>query len=163
MDAKQVIRSSLGKARWITQMLLEDLSDEDLLVRPCGGANHTAWQLGHLASSEHRMLSAAFPGKMPPLPGGFAERHDKKKSSSDNPADFCTKSEYTKVLDEQRQGTLRLLETVEAAGLDEPGPESMRKLAPTIGDLFAMAGAHELMHQGQFSVVRRKLGKPNVF
>jgi hypothetical protein len=32
-----------------------------------------------------------------------------------------------------------------------------------VGSVFALQGDHVLMHTGQFSVVRRKLGKPVVF
>lgn len=37
------------------------------------------------------------------------------------------------------------------------------RLAPTVGALFMLTANHELMHSGQFSVVRRKLGKPVLF
>ena len=35
--------------------------------------------------------------------------------------------------------------------------------APTLGKLLLLAADHTLMHAAQFSVVRRKLGKPIVF
>ena len=31
---------------------------------------------------------------------------------------------------------------------------------PTLADLFLMLSTHTMMHAGQFTVVRRKLGKP---
>src|SRR5271170_7679494 len=37
------------------RMTLADFSDADMLVRPCPGANHAAWQLGHLTAAETRM------------------------------------------------------------------------------------------------------------
>ena len=37
------------------------------------------------------------------------------------------------------------------------------KLAPTVGALLLLAANHAVMHGGQFSVVRRKLGKPVLF
>jgi hypothetical protein len=39
----------------------------------------------------------------------------------------------------------------------------MAKFAPRLGDLFQLVANHTLMHAGQFSVVRRKLGKPVLF
>jgi hypothetical protein len=36
----------------------------------------------------------------------------------------------------------------------------MARIAPTVGALFLLGANHELMHAGQFVVVRRKLGKP---
>ena len=39
----------------------------------------------------------------------------------------------------------------------------MAQFAPTLGSLFLLVSNHALMHGGQFSVVRRKLGKPVLF
>lgn len=163
MDANDLIRSHLNRARYLTKMLLADLTDQDLFVRPCPGANHIAWQLGHLASSEYRMIGTAFPGKMPALPAGFADKHGKQNAASDDPAAFASKEEYLRVLDEQRQGTLAILDAIVPAQLDEPAPEPLRQFVPTKGELLGMAAMHEMMHVGQFSATRRKLGKPHVF
>ena len=37
------------------------------------------------------------------------------------------------------------------------------EIAPTVGELFLLMGNHCMMHAGQFSAVRRKLGKPVLF
>jgi len=39
----------------------------------------------------------------------------------------------------------------------------MAKIAPTLGALILLQSNHTLMHAGQFTVVRRKLGKPVLF
>jgi hypothetical protein len=39
----------------------------------------------------------------------------------------------------------------------------MAKHAPTLGDIFLLLATHTMMHAGQFTVVRRKLGKPVLF
>jgi hypothetical protein len=39
----------------------------------------------------------------------------------------------------------------------------MAKFAPTVMALFLLTANHQMMHAGQFSVVRRKLGKPVLF
>jgi hypothetical protein len=36
----------------------------------------------------------------------------------------------------------------------------MRSYCPTIGALFNLLGAHQMMHAGQMIAVRRKLDKP---
>jgi hypothetical protein len=48
------------------------------------------------------------------------------------------------------------------ADLDKPTAGDMAKYAPTLGGLFLLQANHTLMHAGQFTVVRRKLGKPVV-
>jgi uncharacterized damage-inducible protein DinB len=49
------------------------------------------------------------------------------------------------------------------ASLDQPGPASMRDYAPTIASVLSLLGLHWMMHMGQITVVRRKLGKPVIF
>ena len=73
MNARQALKESMDSPTMIAKAYLEDLSDADLLIRPVEGANHIAWQLGHLISSEHNMIEMVCPGSMPALPDGFAE------------------------------------------------------------------------------------------
>ena len=61
------------------------------MKRPHPDCNHTNWQLGHLIQSDHQMVSAVAPGKMPPLPDGFAEMYAKETASSDDPSAFLKK------------------------------------------------------------------------
>ena len=49
------------------------------------------------------------------------------------------------------------------AGLDRPTTGRMAKFAPTVGAMLLLVSNHTLMHGGQFTVVRRKLGKPVLF
>ncbi len=75
MNARQAIKESMNTSNMIVHAYLEDLSDEELLVRPVEGANHIAWQLGHMISSEHNLTEMTCPGSMPPLPEGFANKY----------------------------------------------------------------------------------------
>jgi uncharacterized damage-inducible protein DinB len=163
MDVRDVLRASIGRAKMITDMLLGDLSDADLLVRPVPGANHVAWQLGHVIVSLNYFGETIKPGSMPALPAQFAEQHSKETAASDQPADFWSKQEYASLLDSQRQAFVDLLARVPVSRLDEAAPEKMRDYAPRISDLVTLVAEHEMMHSGQFSVVRRKLGKPVIF
>lgn len=147
---------------FITTNLLADLSDADLLVRPVPGANHIAWQLGHLITSEIHMVSVVVPGaKYPELPAGFAAQHAKEKSTSDT--GFGTKAQYLDLFARVRAATVAAIKSLSDSDLDKPTAGEMAKFAPTAGALLTMAGSHPLMHSGQFSVVRRKLGKPTLF
>ena len=56
MNAREAIKLNLNSSNMICQGYLADLTDADLLVRPVPGANHIAWQLGHLLISEHDMV-----------------------------------------------------------------------------------------------------------
>ena len=97
----------------IAKAYLEDLSDEELLLRPVEGANHIAWQLGHLISSEHNMVEMVCPGSMPPLPDGFADAYTKETAASDEGAAFLTKVEYLKLMDYATMRRVRRIASTE--------------------------------------------------
>src|SRR5215470_15977376 len=95
MTGKDAIKYALQSTHGMVGMYLSDLSDADLLVRPVPGANHIAWQLGHLIAAEPHLLAAYLPGaKWPALPAGFAEKHTKEASRLDAPDKFFKKNEY---------------------------------------------------------------------
>ncbi len=163
MNTQEAILSSLNLAREVTNMLLADLSDADLLVRPVPEANHIAWQLGHLISSEHHMMSELSESDMPALPDGFAEKYSKETSKSDDSSLFESKETYLELYGQVRKGTLATLERLSDDRLGEPAPEAYREMFKTVGGLVALQANHELMHVGQYTVVRRKLGKAAAF
>jgi hypothetical protein len=160
MNAKDVLRNALKANHNILSMYVSDLSDADLLVRPAPGANHIAWQLGHLINSETRMLGQLPGGQPPSLPAGFAEKHNKASAASDS--GFLPRQQYLNLYNQVREATLTALANVSDADLDKPITGDIARLAPTVGALFLLAANHEMMHAGQFSVTRRKLGKPNL-
>lgn len=163
MDGKHVLLDGLRVSEMITSMLFGDLTDADLLVRPVAGANHYAWQLGHLIGSMKQMGEMVQPGSMPALPDGFVEKYTKETAGNDNRDDFLTKDEYLELLSQQRDATRKLINDIDVNQFDEPGPEPMRELVPTVGDVLHLMSLHEIMHLGQLSVIRRQLGKPVMF
>ncbi len=163
MNAKEAILLNINSANMISTGYLSDMTDAELLVRPVPGANHTAWQLGHLLVSEHEMVELACPGSMPALPAGFAEKYTPDTSKLDSPGAFHPKSVYMSVLEQQRAGTLKALDKLSEADLDKPGPEKFKDFIKTVGELFSIQGSHWLMHAGQWAVTRRKLGRKPMF
>jgi len=161
MTAKDVIRHSLELCHSVLKTYLADLTDEDLLIRPVPGANHTAWMLGHLLICENGLKDLGY--AMPALPEGFVEAYAKETARSDDPAKFHKKAQYLQWLQEQRDATLAHLKALPEADLDKPAPEEAREYAPTVGAMFNAIGIHDMMHAPQMSVVRRKLGKPALF
>jgi hypothetical protein len=146
----------------VTRSYVDDLDDKALLVRAVPGANHIAWQLGHLLASEHQMLTSVG-GRPPALPPGFAEAHTKETSASDNPAKFFKKADYLGLMDRMKAASLATIDATPEEDLDQPGPESMREYAPTVAAVLTLFGTHWLMHAGQFVPIRRKLGKAALY
>jgi hypothetical protein len=163
MNAKEAIRTALTSSQNLLGWYLSDLSDADLLVRPVPTANHIAWQLGHLIDSEGHLLSHVPGAVYPELPAGWSEQHGKSTAAMDPPKGFATKAEYLSRFNKAREATLAILAKLSDADLDKPTQGNMAQFAPTLGALFLLEANHTLMHAGQFTVVRRKLGKPVLF
>jgi hypothetical protein len=163
MNAMEALRIALTSTRDMLPMYLGDLSDADLLVRPVANANHIAWQLGHLIVSESRMGQQLPGARYPELPAGFAEQHGKEKAAQDPPRGFATKAVYLDLFNKVRGATLAALDKLSEADLDRPTEGPMAQYAPTVGALLVLPANHDMMHAGQFTVVRRKLGKPVLF
>src|SRR5947209_5379784 len=76
MNGRAAIQSALDSTKHLLQWYVSDLSDADLLVRPAPGANHIAWQLGHLISAEGHLANGQLPGaSYPELPAGFNDTY----------------------------------------------------------------------------------------
>ena len=162
MKAQDAIRSTLTSTQYMLGMFLNDLSDADLLVRPVPAANHIAWQLGHLIAAEGNMLTPYIKDAgYPALPAGFAEQHNKEAAVKDT--GFLTKAEYLGLFNKVRQATIDAVGKLSDADLDAPTTGPMSQMVPTVGALLLLSGDHVMMHAGQFTVVRRKLGKPVLF
>lgn len=160
MNAKDSIKGTMEMSLNILKTYFSDLTDAELLRRPGPGCNQLAWQLGHLISSEAGLLSMIMPEAAPELPAGFAENHSKATIGSDDPSKFCTKQQYSELLDKVHAASVAALDKLPDADLDKPGPEKMRRMCPTVGAFFGLIATHPLMHAGQFVPVRRALGKP---
>ena len=163
MDAKTAIKMAIDTANMISTSYLGDLSDEEMMHRPVPGCNHIKWQLGHLIASEHDMIGQCFPGAMPELPAGFAEKYTKETAISDDAAAFDSKADLMKLYEAQRACTLTLLNKVTETELSNEGPEAIRSYAPTVGAAFLLQDAHLMMHAGQWAVIRRQLGREPLF
>ena len=163
MDFKDSIRSSLRISEFLAQGYLADITPDEMLHRPVPGANHIAWQLGHLITSERHLVEAAAPSSMPALPEGFAERHRRGGTPSDEPADYLSKEEYIQLAQQVRAATLKVLDGFNDADLDNPVTARVPPFVKCAGDCFATIGPHWALHAGQWVVIRRKLNRPVMF
>ena len=163
MSYASLIRAAYVMPDMVVAAYLSDLSDQELLVRPHAGMNHIAWQLGHLIASENFHMTSVRPGSMPELPESFKANHSKETAASDDPARFCSKAEYLELMQQQRQGTFALLDSLSEEEFLAPAPQAVSYLGPTVSSVFTGETSHWMMHAGQWAVVRRSLGKPPLF
>ena len=163
MRATTAILEGLKIGEMVSLAYLDDLTDAEMLQRPCAGANHINWQIGHLLKSEHDMIGTIVPGSMSPLPAGFSERYGNEHANCDDPKQLCSKAELMAIYQQVRPATAKALAGLGDADLDKASPERFQAYAPTFASLFSMQGSHWLMHAGQWAVVRRQLGRKPIF
>jgi uncharacterized damage-inducible protein DinB len=162
MKAKDLAKGELNSTLHLLLSYLGDLSDADLLVRPVPNANHIAWQMGHLIASERGMMAEVLPGvKYPELPAGITSQT--KDSAAAPTGGYLTKAQYIDWAKKVRAATVAAVDQLSDSDLDKPMAGPMAKFAPTLGDFLMLVANHDLMHGGQFTVVRRALGKPVLF
>ncbi|WP_422927752.1 DinB family protein [Singulisphaera sp. PoT] len=164
MNGIEAIKASLEDTRQTLNWFIADFSDEDLLVRPVPGANHAAWQIGNVIGGDIFLVHSQWPDTAyPELPAGFMDQHGSEGAKKEGTEGFLTKAEYIELFDKVRSTTIAKLETLSDSDLERPCTGSVANYAPNLGRLFLAASNHTLMHGGQFSVIRRKLGKPVLF
>ncbi|HEY7089811.1 MAG TPA: DinB family protein [Tepidisphaeraceae bacterium] len=162
MQCKQLIRTGLTQSDTIVQGYLQDLTDGELLARPCKDANHIAWQLGHLIKAEHYFGERVSPGSMRPLPVGFGDQYNKQTCASDDGGKFLNKAQYLELMKQVRADTLKLVDKLSDSDLDKP-VDKVPPFIKTAGEALLFNGSHWLMHAGQWAVTRRTLGRPPLF
>jgi uncharacterized damage-inducible protein DinB len=163
MNGSKVVETALGSTQHLLNWFVSDLSDADLLVRPTPGSNHIAWQLGHVIASETRMARQLPGASYPSLPAGFEEQHGKETANQEPPKGFLSKTQYVDLFNKVREATKAATAKLSESDLEKPTEGPMAQFAPTLAALLLLVSNHSLMHAGQFSVVRRKLGKPVLF
>ncbi len=156
MDAKQFV---IGQMQMVRNMLLEwvkDIPDQQITTRAVDDGVHLAWILSHLAWSEAGTVNKFIREAQNPL------RHLGKSCGMhstvvDEPSAYPSKAEALATLEEVRADSLKFLDSLSPADLDNPvkaGPPQFK----TWGSIFALIPAHEAHHNGQVSVIWRKLG-----
>lgn len=164
MNGPTAIQTLLEASKFLMNQYLNDLGDADMLARPVPDANHLAWQMGHLITAEVGMISGQIPdAQFPELPPNFAEKHNKDTANSDDPTAFHSKEEYVSLFNQVRDTTISLVGQLSEEDLDKPTQGPMAPFAPTVGAFLILVSNHTLMHGGQASPIRRKLGKPVLF
>lgn len=161
MTGIKAIQTSLEMTAKDVEWFLGDFSDADMLVRPIPEANHAAWQIGNIITGDYFFVNAVLPHfKLPALPEGFMDQHGTKGAKDNDPKKFLTKDGYLKLFSEVRAATIAALNTLKDSDLDTPTTGDMANFATNNAAVFLIASHHTWMHVGQFSVIRRKLGKP---
>jgi DinB superfamily len=163
MNIKDSIKASLRISDALSQSYLEDITPDEMFIQPVPDANHIAWQLGHLITSEHRLIEAAAPNSMPALPEEFSQKYRRDMAPSPHPGDYLTKEEYLQMARQVRAGTIAALESVSDDDFARPVTGRVPPFIKSVLDCFATIGPHWSLHAGQWVIIRRKLGRARMF
>ena len=161
MTTAEILADNIKRSKGMTENLLADFTEEQMLYRPAKGANHAMWQLGHLAGSTWGMISGCDPTVKSPV--SDETRFKKDTAGVDDPAKFPKKAEVMKMFGEAMDAAAAWVGKQSEADLAKPGPEKLKNFAPTVGQVALLLGSHPMMHVGQYTVARRALGKPVLF
>lgn len=143
--------------------LLDDLTDEQMLLRPGGNMNHPAWILGHM-SLYYPIVPALLKG------GTFADPADddlfgfRGRGPQDDLALYGSKaSQLERMSSGHEQVAQALLSANESDYQRPPSLPRWADMYPTVEfmlpDLLLL---HENIHIGQLSIWRRAAGLPGV-
>src|SRR5437763_1406712 len=131
MKPTELLADMYDQQLQLMKMTLGDFTDAEMLVRPCEGANHAAWQLGHLITSEAQLINMATPGAIPEQPAAFVERHGPKGTQLID--GFDSKDRLLELLTQIRETSVKWVEGLSDADMDRPMPKALEGFAPTVG------------------------------
>ena len=140
------------------EMLVKDLSAEQMVAQPGGVINHPAWSLGHLAVYSGDLGELL--GLESNVPDGWSETFKTGGEPSGDPADYPSKEEILEELKQQHARNTEAVKNFDASRFSDPHPdEGRRKYFPTRGDqIVFMMTSHEMDHLGQIAAWRRAMG-----
>ena len=159
--SQEVVADMYFQQLELVKLHLRDFSDEDMLRRPFESANHAAWQLGHISSTEATLINIATPGAIPDQDPAFKERHSPKGAKLND--GFASKEELLQLLTATRQKAIEWVEKLSEEQMKREMPKECEAFAPTVGHLALFIPMHATMHLGQIQAIRRALGKPVLF
>ena len=158
----QTVNDTIAQALTQSAMLLNrytaDLTPQEYLHRPTPKANCVAWTIGHLILSDRGVLKRLNVADLPALPDGFEKRFSRDEGCP-QANEFGDVSLLLPLFNQHRQ---RLIDTIKRttpqelnAPLEKPHP-----MFANAGEMALFMAAHAAMHAGQFTIIRRSLGRP---
>lgn len=164
MTPTELMSQTMTKNFELLKTTIADFSDADMMVRPVPGANHAAWQMGHLLNFEIMCLKLMNIAGGPTMPLPPSEKwYGKEGASSDDAGKFMKKDELLKLMGQSHAALAQWAKGLKPEDLNKPGPAEFKGFVDTVGDLVLGITIHATMHLGQFQVIRRKLGKKIIF
>lgn len=166
MTRIQTAQTNIVFARTYTLRLLEHVPATDWFRMPAGGVTHVAWQVGHLAMAQFRLVMERVRGPRSDdaylMPPDFLRRFLRDTVANPDPASYPSPEEIRAVFDRVHTRVLVDLPVVPDADLDGP-VLTAHALCRTKIECLNWCSHHEMVHAGQIGLLRRLLGHPPVW
>jgi uncharacterized damage-inducible protein DinB len=163
MSRLEMARDQIVLARRYTLRLLEDLQPGDWFRQPTEGITHIAWQVGHLAMAQYRLLLLRMRGERPNdqelISADFLAKFGQGTAPDRDPAKYPPIREIRQVFDHVFRQACEELPSYTDVELDQPPVKPHPLFETKLGSL-TWCARHEMMHAGQIGLLRRLLGKP---
>jgi uncharacterized damage-inducible protein DinB len=163
------LRLALGQLKAVrkyTLRLLDGTEPAEWFRQPAEGVTHIAWQVGHLAMAEDRLVRQRFQGRRPEdealISEAFIALFRRDSVPVADPTKYPSADEIRAVLDRVHRQALQELATLPDEALDEP-PLAPHPLFETKLGALLWCAQHEMVHAGQIGLLRRLLGHPSLW
>jgi DinB superfamily len=163
MNRISLLFDALVFARGYTVSLLDTIPVADWFAMPAGCPTHVAWQIGHLAMAEARLVVERIGGRRVVeegvLPAEYLRLFGRESVPDPNPANQPSPAELRATFDRVHEVTLQTLRDTVDVDLETVVIGSPHRFCRTKLDFARWVGAHEMMHAGQIGLLRRMLGQ----
>jgi hypothetical protein len=161
MSRLQTALANIVFARDYTLWLLDATPAADWFRMPPGGVSHVAWQVGHLAIAQYRLVLDRVRGPRPDdddlNPAALIATFGAVSVVDPNLANYPPAEEIRAIFDRIHGRVLAALPHVPDADLDTPVTRPHR-LCKTKLECLHWCSHHEMLHAGQIGLLRRQLG-----
>jgi uncharacterized damage-inducible protein DinB len=128
---------------------------------PAEGVTHVAWQVGHLAFAQYRLVLERVRGARPEdaelIAPDFLALFGRESVPESDARKYPAAAEIRGVFDRVHERVMRDLADLPEAELDRP-LLTPHRLAKTKREVLFWCNQHEMLHAGQIGLLRRLLG-----
>ena len=161
-DRLTIAADQIRFARDYTLAHLETLQADDWFRQPSDGVTHIAWQVGHLAMAQYRLVQERTYGialDEQLIPQFYFSLFGRDSVPSAIPGDYPPADEIRAVFNRVHRHAMELLaeSSIAEADLDSP-IHGQHKFVRTKSEALLWCGQHEMLHAGQIGLIKRLIG-----
>ncbi len=157
---RDILQSHLRTIHGAVRRAVEDITDDESLVRIANFSNNARWLTGHIIL--YTQWTAAALGCKFSLPEGWTELFKTGGTASSDPNVYPSMETLRERLFDNHRIIQEFLEHVNDVSLQEEIDLSKNWRSTRMGAVLFLA-AHDFYHVGQLEVIRRQLGRERNF